>query len=92
MNKIKLITDDSANVPKEFIGKIDYHSMRIPFSIDDKEYSISDLEPQTFYKMVDESSKTGTSQVNIQEMEDTFVKYLEEGYNIVYICISSGLS
>lgn len=92
MVKIKLITDDSANVPKEFIGKIDYHSMKIPFSINEKEYRISELEPKQFYKMVDESYKTGTSQVNMQEMEDTFVKYLDEGYNIVYISISSGLS
>ncbi len=45
-----------------------------------------------FYKILSEGGNSTTSQINISEYLDYFTKFLEEGKDILHLCLSSGLS
>ena len=45
-----------------------------------------------FYKAMEEGADTATAQVNISEYLDFFTPMLEQGQDILHICLSSGLS
>ena len=45
-----------------------------------------------FYKMMTEGSDTKTSQINIDEYETYFEKFLAEGKDILHLCLSSGIT
>ncbi len=46
---------------------------------------------QFYQKMVD-GAETRTSQVNVDEYENYFRKFLEEGKDVLHVCLSSGIS
>lgn len=45
-----------------------------------------------FYKMISDGAATRTSQVNISEYVAYFSRFLEQGQDVVHVCLSSGLS
>ena len=45
-----------------------------------------------FYKAMEEGAETSTAQVNISEYLDFFTPILEQGQDILHVCLSSGLS
>lgn len=45
-----------------------------------------------FYKKMSEGSEVRTSQLNIDQYTDYFVPFLENGKDILHLCLSSGLS
>lgn len=45
-----------------------------------------------FYKAMVDGADTKTSQINANEYEEYFKKFLEEGKDILHICLSSGIS
>lgn len=45
-----------------------------------------------FYKKMTEGSDTKTSQINIDEYETYFEKFLAEGKDILHLCLSSGIT
>ena len=45
-----------------------------------------------FYKKIADGADTRTSQVNISEYVDFFTEFLEQGKDIVHVCLSSGIS
>lgn len=45
-----------------------------------------------FYKKMTEGSDTKTSQINIEEYETYFEKFLSEGKDILHLCLSSGIT
>lgn len=45
-----------------------------------------------FYRILSEGGDATTSQINISEYLDYFTKFLEEGKDILHLCLSSGLS
>lgn len=47
---------------------------------------------EEFYKILSEGGDSTTSQINITEYLDYFTKFLEEGKDILHLCLSSGLS
>ena len=65
------------------------------FSIDGKEY-FDDLGKSVpfdvFYKAMATGAETKTSQVNVDEFTQFFSQYLEKGYDIIHVAISSGIS
>lgn len=45
-----------------------------------------------FYKAMDEGADTQTSQINVTEYLEYFSKFLEEGKDVLHLCLSSGIS
>lgn len=50
------------------------------------------LTPDAFYQMLCEGQFASTSQINPQTYRKAFEKALKSGYDVLYICFSSGLS
>jgi len=94
MSKIKLITDSTSDLTQELVEKYDIHVLPLTVHIGDQTYK--DGESITLEEMYQGVEKGGafptTSQVNPQEFHDVYKKYLEEGYKIISLHISSHLS
>lgn len=85
----------TADLTKEHFEKRDIHYVCFHFAIDGEEY-MDDLGESVpfdeFYRRMAEGAETRTSQVNISEYVAYFSEFLEQGKDIVHVCLSSGLS
>ena len=45
-----------------------------------------------FYKRMEQGEDTKTSQINAEEFEQYFEPFLQEGKDILHVCLSSGIS
>jgi DegV family protein with EDD domain len=95
--KIKLITDSSSDLPLAFV-KENNESLIVlgmPITINGEEH-IDDLgetlSHDYFYEQLAKGCMPKTSQVNVTTFYDTFLTCYQEGYDILYIGLSSGLS
>ncbi len=89
MNKVKIITDSCADLTSELLEKynIDYAKMS---TILDGDQSIayttwSSEEAHNFYDIIRGGKRITTAQVSVEEFTDMFTKYLDEGFDIVYV-------
>lgn len=94
MEKIKLITDSTSDLTPELIEKYSIHVL--PLTVHIGNQSFKDGESITLEEMYQGVENGGpfptTSQVNPQEFHDLYKKYLDEGYKIISVHISSHLS
>lgn len=94
MEKIKLITDSTSDLTPELIEKYSIHVL--PLTVHIGNQSFKDGESITLEEMYQGVENGGpfptTSQVNPQEFHDVYKKYLDEGYKIISVHISSHLS
>lgn len=86
---VQILTDSCSDLPKELREKykIDYVRMNTvyegketPASLDFEYYT-----PQELYNTMREGGRITTTQVPVDEFEQAFTKYLEEGKDVVYI-------
>ena len=94
MNKIAIVSDSSAYIPKELVIK---HNLTIvPMTVNwlGKTYLDGvDIEANDFYKQMAESKEMATtSQVTTGAFLEVFKKLLDEGKDVLYLGISKGLS
>ncbi len=94
MSKIKVTCDSTCDLTKELYCK--YNIDVIPLGIcmgDDFRYDSVNVTAQELY---DYAQKTGqlpkTSAISIGDYENHFRKYVEQGYEVVHISLSSSLS
>lgn len=93
--KIKLITDSASDLPLSYIeaNAIEVVSLEVnikgTFYKDDLGQT---LAPKTFYDLLRDGEHTSTSQVNSYTFEEIFERYIQEGYEIIYIGLASKLS
>lgn len=94
MQKIKVITDSTCDLPKEIIEKFDIEVVPLKVIFGETTYRDGiDLNWKEFYtKLAISEELPTTSQVNPGEFEEVFKKYLDEGYRIMCITISRQLS
>lgn len=94
MNKIAIVSDSSAYIPKELVIK--YNLTIVPLTVNwlGKSYRDGvDLEANDFYKQMAESTEMATtSQVTTGAFLEVFKKLLDEGKDVLYLGISKGLS
>lgn len=86
-------TDSTADLPKEYIEKnnIDVHSLFYAFG--DEMYGKDHiLDEKTFYDKMRNGQMPTTSACNPEDVESIFEKRVAEGYDIIHIAFSSGLS
>ena len=94
MENYKIITNTTADLPKEYIEENNLGLIFFNYVIDEVSYGKEkDLDWKEFYRMMREEGKMPTtSQVNPEQFKEYFEKFLEECPNLLYISFSSGLS
>lgn len=94
MEKIKIITDSTADLPIEIIEKYDIEVIPLFVSFGDKIYKDGvDINlQQLFTKIEKENIFPQTSQINPQRFYEHYKEYIDQGYNILSIHISSKMS
>lgn len=95
MEKYILSCCSTADLSEEHFKKIDVPFVSFTFEMDGTQY-VDDLGKSIpfdeFYKRVGAGANVKTSQVNEKQFEEYFEKYLKEGYDILHVCLSSGIS
>ena len=85
----------TADLAKEHFEKRDLHYICFHYELDGKQYP-DDLGQtmsfEDFYKAMQNGADTKTSQVNASEYEEYFETFLQEGKDILHVCLSSGIS
>lgn len=89
MRKIKIITDSCADMTKEMLEAYDVDYVKMSTFRDGVEYPAlttwSAEEVHEFYEYMRNDGRVTTAQVRMEEFTTVFTKYINEGYDIVYI-------
>ena len=94
MQKIKIITDSTCDLNKDIIERYNIEVLPLLVKIDDETYRDGeDITLQEYlYKMKNSAEFPTTTQVNPHRFSECYKKYLDEGYKIVSIHLSSKMS
>lgn len=94
MEKIKIITDSTSDLPEEIIKKYDIEVLPLLINFGQETYKdIVDIKLHELLTKMEESNEfPGTAQVNPQRFLECYKSYIEKGYKIVSIHISSKMS
>ena len=93
MENFKIITDSTADLPKEYIEKYNLGIMYLSYTIEGETYQgEKQLKDEVFYDKMRKGLMPTTSQVNPTEAKETFEEFLKETNQILCISFSSGLS
>lgn len=94
MNKFLITTDMTADMEAGYFEAKGIERVILPFTVDNVEYDFKNkfLSPKDFYNAIRAGKETATSQVNQYEAEQLFAKHMEQGYDILHLCFSSGQS
>lgn len=94
MSDYVITTDNTADLPEDYIKEHNLGVMSLTYTIDGKTYNRENSLPcEEFYAKMRAGSMPTTSQVNPQEAKREFERFLEKGgNNILHIAFSSGLS
>lgn len=93
MRKIKIITDSCSDLSGELLEKYDIDYGRM-YTVDQGKETEASLTwehytPKELYDKIRNGARITTTQVPMQEFMRIFKKYLDEGYDIIYIACSS---
>lgn len=95
MSKFILSCCSTADLTKEHFEKINVRYICFHYELDGVEHA-DDLGQSIpfdeFYKKMSEGAMTKTSQVNAEEYKEYFEGFLKEGYDVLHVCLSSGIS
>jgi len=94
MDKIKIITDSTCDLNKAVIDKYNIEVLPLLVNIENKTYMDGvDITLQEYlHKMKNSKEFPTTTQVNPHRFQECYKKYLDEGYKIVSIHMSSKMS
>ena len=91
----EIITDSAANLNKENIEKGNVKVIELPFFINGEKSSLTNLDEfndEEFYSALKNGQSIKTSQINPQSYVEFMRPILEEGKDILFIGLSSGVS
>ncbi len=93
MKKFIITTDSTCDLPREYIAKHGIQLLPLYYSFDGSIYGDkNELEPKDFYNKMRSGSMPTTMAVNPDNANEIFRNLLNEGYDILHIAFSSGLS
>ncbi len=96
MNKVKIITDGCSDICKAWRDEygIDYAPLTVLWNGEEKPVSCDwdTYSPKEFYDALRAGATIKSNQVSVIEFSNIFNKYLDEGYDIVYVGCTSALS
>ncbi|SFB22643.1 DegV family protein [Clostridium frigidicarnis] len=95
MEKCVIMTDSCCDLPIEYINEKNVPYVKLSCNFDDKEYA-DDFGTTLSYKKFFDGLRNGivpkTSQPSSQAFYDKFKELIDDGNDIIYLCVSSGLS
>ncbi|MCX6056395.1 MAG: DegV family protein [Chloroflexi bacterium] len=94
MKKVAIVTDSTAYLPQEYLDSLPIHVVPLTLNWDGKTYRDGiDIQPNEFYSRLAKSTTLPTtSQATIQSFSEVFEKLTNEGYAVLTMPISSGIS
>lgn len=95
MRNYIITTDNTTDFPKEYIEKHGLRVVDLTYSIDDVAYGVPERPAHSskeFYNLMRSGKTPKTTQVNPDGAKKFFEEILKEGYDILHIAFSSGLS
>lgn len=94
MEKIKIITDSTADLNKEIIEKYDLEVIPLGVNFGEESYLDGvDIDIHEFLRRIKEGDTfPTTTQINPYRFYEYYKKYIEQGYKIISIHISSKMS
>ena len=91
--KYIISTDSTADLPASYVKEHDVAVQFLSYSFGDKVYGLDDqLDPHDFYERMRSGEMPTTNACIPDEVQNSFEAYLKEGYDILHISFSSGLS
>lgn len=91
-----IVVDSTTDLPQELANKLDLVVIPYIFILDGKEYfnylDYRQLSAKEFYNQLREGKTASTTQVTTFRFMETWEPILKEGKDILYMCLSSGLS
>lgn len=95
MEKYIISCCSTADLSEEHFESRNISYICFHYELDGKEYS-DDLGKtisfDDFYKAMQDGAETKTSQINANEFEEYFESFLQKGYDILHVTLSSGIS
>lgn len=94
MEKIKIITDSTVDIPNELLKKYEVEVLPLLINFGEESYLDGvEIDLTKMFKRIEEKNELPTtSQVTPNRFYDCYKKYLDEGYKILSIHLSSHLS
>lgn len=93
METFKIVTDSTADLPKEYLKEHGIDIVCLKYIMDGESYGTDrELDVHEFYDMMRGGKLPTTSQVNPEEAKDFFLKCRESSKEILCLSFSSGLS
>lgn len=94
MNKVVILVDSTCDLPKDMIEKNNIVIVPLTVNFSDATYhdGVNITTPE-LYKLVKEKNELPkTAAITLGELNQLYEKYINEGYDIIYTGISSGMS
>ena len=93
MSDYVITTDNTTDLPNEYVKKNGLGMMSLTYMIDGESYNQKhELPYKEFYAKMRAGSMPTTSQVNPEEAKEEFLVFLKYSKKIIHIAFSSGLS
>ena len=94
MRPIKIISDSTADLPKELIEKYDIQVLPLCVTLGENTYKDGlEISASDIFKFYEEKKiLPKTSAVSVAEYTDVFSEWVEKGYDVIHFCISSTMS
>ncbi|WP_297637548.1 DegV family protein [uncultured Clostridium sp.] len=94
MEKIKIITDSTVDLPKELLKELDIEVMPVLINFGEESYLDGiEIDTKGLFKKMDETDVfPTTAQIIPSRFEEIYKKYLDEGYKVLSVIMSSGMS
>lgn len=94
MEKIKIITDSTVDLPKELLEKMDVEVLPVLINFGEESYldGIEITLDEVFKKIENGDTFPTTAQIVPNRFVEAFEKYLNQGYKVLAVLMSSGMS
>ncbi len=96
MSNYKIVTDSTSDLPASLAEELELHVIPMLYTIDGKDYLNTPderyLSSHDFYELLRAGKTSTTTQINGEIFKDEIRPYLQEGFDVLYLGFSSGLS
>ena len=96
MNKFKIITDSSCDLTAEITEQLEIDVLCLSVLAEDKVYKNyldgREISHTDYYNMLRGGLMAKTAAANIEDFTDIYTKWLNKGYDVLYLGFSSALS
>lgn len=94
MNKLAILVDSGCDMSEGFFEEENVHVIPIKYRFEDSDRDLEckDMTSKDFYNRMRDGHKSTTSAPNFTTIREAFIPLLEEGYDLLYLTLSSGLS